>query len=202
MRVLKWLADFVKPTVRKNVWGNVIHIIYPYNEGGAWVFDDDRVDLNKEAFVAGADTFIDLGLQELGIMGDDGFRAIFSAVPFPNHQFSLKHKTDGAGGTKGLMGNVYHSPEFGIEGWFCPALYCYFKEPPEAMYIRFEALTPDHIAALKKVRKPAMPFRTHWKKEERPLTQEEFLDELGPSKFDDVSEEDLFWFFGGDVTRE
>ena len=206
MRVLKWLAGVVhKPT--PNVWGNVIHVIYPYLEAGQWVFDDDRVDLNKEAFVAGADTFIDLGLERLGIKGDDGFRAMFSAVPFPDHQFSLVHKTDGLGGTKGLMGNIYVSPEFNMEGWFCPALYRYFKHPPEAMYIKFEAISDAHIAELKKTRKPPRtfttfvvdeddkPYRTHWNPQNKETKK-------GGRKTIEISEEDYEWFFGGDVSRQ
>ena len=54
---------------------NSITVIKPYKWEGLWVFDDDRVDLVKEPFVAGADTWIDKAIQIYGIAGaDDGFQ--------------------------------------------------------------------------------------------------------------------------------
>lgn len=41
---------------------NAINVISPYKHYGMWVFDDPRVGLNQEPFVAGADTWIDLSL--------------------------------------------------------------------------------------------------------------------------------------------
>jgi hypothetical protein len=38
---------------------NVINVIAPYKHQGMWVFDDPRVGLVQEPFVAGADTIID-----------------------------------------------------------------------------------------------------------------------------------------------
>lgn len=38
---------------------NAINIIAPYKHRGMWVFDDERVGLHQEPFVAGADTMID-----------------------------------------------------------------------------------------------------------------------------------------------
>jgi len=38
---------------------NEIHVISPYKYHGTWVFDDARVGLLQEPFVAGADTWID-----------------------------------------------------------------------------------------------------------------------------------------------
>ena len=38
---------------------NAIAVIYPYKYQGLWVFDDDRVGLVHEPFVAGADVLID-----------------------------------------------------------------------------------------------------------------------------------------------
>ena len=37
---------------------NSIFVIRPYKSNGMWVFDDERVGLDKEPFVAGADTMI------------------------------------------------------------------------------------------------------------------------------------------------
>jgi hypothetical protein len=38
---------------------NAINAIAPYKHLGMWVFDDPRVGLNQEPFVAGADAMID-----------------------------------------------------------------------------------------------------------------------------------------------
>jgi hypothetical protein len=38
---------------------NAINVISPYKHLGMWVFDDARVGLAQEPFVAGADTMID-----------------------------------------------------------------------------------------------------------------------------------------------
>ena len=38
---------------------NAINVIKPYKHHGMWVFDDPRVGLVQEPFVAGADTMID-----------------------------------------------------------------------------------------------------------------------------------------------
>jgi hypothetical protein len=38
---------------------NAINVIAPYKHQGMWVFDDPRVGLVQEPFVAGADTVID-----------------------------------------------------------------------------------------------------------------------------------------------
>jgi len=38
---------------------NAINVIAPYKYHGQWVFDDPRVGLAQEPFVAGADTWID-----------------------------------------------------------------------------------------------------------------------------------------------
>ena len=37
---------------------NAINVISPYKYHGMWVFDDSRVGLMQEPFVAGADTMI------------------------------------------------------------------------------------------------------------------------------------------------
>jgi hypothetical protein len=38
---------------------NTIGVIAPYKYEGMWVFDDPRVGLSREPFVAGIDTMID-----------------------------------------------------------------------------------------------------------------------------------------------
>jgi len=38
---------------------NSLFVIAPYDYEGLWVFDDERVGLEQEPFVSGADTMID-----------------------------------------------------------------------------------------------------------------------------------------------
>ncbi len=50
---------------------NSIFVINPYKWNGMWVFDDERVGLDKEPFVAGADTMIDTAVELKGIPSAD-----------------------------------------------------------------------------------------------------------------------------------
>jgi hypothetical protein len=64
---------------------NSIFVIRPYRWNGMWVFDDARVGLDKEPFVAGADTMIDNAVALKGIQhAEQGFLMVFSASPFPD----------------------------------------------------------------------------------------------------------------------
>ena len=113
---------------------NAIAVIYPYKYEGLWVFDDDKVGLIREPFVAGADVLIDRALKGKGIIdGDKGFRLIFSAGQFPGYDFKFTWVREGDGG------NWYFSDDFNIEGWLCPALFEYFYEAPKEIYTKFEA---------------------------------------------------------------
>ena len=110
---------------------NAINVIQPYYNG-TWVFDDPRVGLQAEPFVAGIDTMLD---QVTGLIPDarNGFILIFSASPFPGNQYRLEWSRAEYGG------NIYHSEELGAEGWLCPALLRYFDQPPREIYIQIKA---------------------------------------------------------------
>ena len=70
----------------------------PYKHKGLWVFDDERVGLVQEPFVAGADVLIDKALEAKGIQdGDKGFRLIFSAGQFPRFDFKFTWVREGDG---------------------------------------------------------------------------------------------------------
>jgi hypothetical protein len=64
---------------------------------------------------------------------DQGFNLIFSASPFPGHQHRLDWHSEDA------SGNWYHSEEFKMIGWLCPALLLYFKEPPKHLFVQVKA---------------------------------------------------------------
>lgn len=99
-----------------------------------WVFDDAAVGLDKEPFVEGADTAIDLAVAAQGIEdAANGFRLLFSDEAFPGYQlrFDRVRADDG--------GHWYRCdamPDAG-EGWLCPALFCYFEQAPEHLYTQF-----------------------------------------------------------------
>ena len=65
---------------------NAINVIAPYKHHGMWVFDDPRVGLVQEPFVAGADTMMDCLVADIPGAAR-GFTLIFSA--------SLGHRRDG-----------------------------------------------------------------------------------------------------------
>ncbi len=112
---------------------NSIIVIKPYQWEGLWVFDDDRVGLDKEPFVGGADTLIDLAIERNGITNaKDGFLMLFSATPFPGADLKLEWMR------KELDGNVYLWREKSHEGWLCPALLKYFDEAPANLYVQLK----------------------------------------------------------------
>ena len=115
---------------------NAIVAIYPYKHNGLWVFDDERVGLVQEPFVGGADTLIDLALEAKNISdAENGFRLLFSAGQFPGFDFKFTWVREGDGG------NWYHSEDFDMEGWLCPALFKYFESAPKDVFAKFESRT-------------------------------------------------------------
>jgi hypothetical protein len=64
---------------------NAINVIAPYKHHGQWVFDDPRVGLSQEPFVAGADTWIDRVVADIpnAERGSDLFQHSFSRPSIP-----------------------------------------------------------------------------------------------------------------------
>src|SRR5262249_21638681 len=94
---------------------NAINVIAPYKHHGMWVFDDPRVGLVQEPFVAGADTMIDRIVADIPD-AEHGFTMIFSTTPFPGHQYGLDWRREESGG------NIYYAEKLKLEGWLCTAL--------------------------------------------------------------------------------
>jgi hypothetical protein len=111
---------------------NAINIIAPYKHHGMWVFDDPRVGLLQEPFVAGADTMIDRAVADIPD-AEHGFTMIFSTTPFPGHQYRLDWRREESGG------NIYYAEKLKLEGWLCPALLRYFPEAPKQLYVQVKA---------------------------------------------------------------
>ncbi len=118
---------------------NVINIISPYRCHGMWVFDDPKVGLVQEPFVGGADTLIDEATAHIANAAS-GFVMVFSEHPFPGSNFHLTWQQQSG------SGNIYFSPDFGKEGWLCPALLRYFEQPPKDIYIQIKARDPDVVS--------------------------------------------------------
>ncbi len=108
---------------------NSLLVIAPYQWGGTWVFDDERVGLLREPFVGGVPEMIDVLVADIPD-ASEGFRLTFSARPFPDYEKKLTwSRSDGTG-------NYYTLDDPPMEGWLCPALFKYYDEPPAELYVK------------------------------------------------------------------
>ncbi|MEW6161683.1 MAG: DUF6717 family protein [Verrucomicrobiota bacterium] len=110
---------------------NAIRILFPYRYEGAWVFDDPAAGLQREPFVCDIDTMIDRLVAEIPDAAR-GFKLLFSPAPFPGYAVQLEWRREEYGG------NWYFCPQYGLEGWLCPALFKYFTAAPRALYAKAE----------------------------------------------------------------
>lgn len=111
---------------------DAVLVIEPYRDAGAWVFDEPRVGLHREPFVAGITEMIDrmvAGIPDAA----QGFRLSFAAFPFEGHQASLSWVR-----ADPVEGHWYRADDHGDDGWLCPALFCFFPAPPPKIYVRAE----------------------------------------------------------------
>lgn len=111
--------------------GNPILAIAPYwaEDLQTWVFDDDRVGLVREPFVSGVPEMINHLVSDIPD-ARGGFRMTFSASPFPGHASSLSWIREEYGGNWYKLNEEPH-----LEGWLCPALFHYFNNTPENLYV-------------------------------------------------------------------
>jgi hypothetical protein len=108
---------------------NSLLVIHPYKQDGIWMFDDPRVGLDQEPFVAGADVILDHLVEGIP-NAESGVTIFFSANPFPGSQHEFEWRREETGG------NWYYSSEYELEGWLCPALFHYFESAPARLYVR------------------------------------------------------------------
>jgi hypothetical protein len=108
---------------------NAIHVIRPYRYSGLWVFDDERVGLRQEPFVAGADVILDKLTSGIP-NAEKGFTLLFSEYEFPGYQLRFDWVCAQA------SGNAYRSSALDMEGWLCPALLRYFERPPRELFVQ------------------------------------------------------------------
>ena len=117
----------------KMIGENSLLVIAPYWYNGTWVFDDGRVGLVREPFVAGVPEMIDHVVRDIAA-ARNGFRMTFSDIPFPGYTHSLEWVKEEAGGNWYRMCGGLK-----MEGWLCPALFHYFTSAPEFLYMRADS---------------------------------------------------------------
>jgi hypothetical protein len=67
------------------------------NYDETWVFDDDKVGLTREPFVAGIDKIIDRAVKNIP-NAEIGFSLLFSASLFPGYEIGLDRQQEEYGG--------------------------------------------------------------------------------------------------------
>jgi len=107
---------------------NLLRMIFPYKHQAMWVFDDERVGLKQEPFIAGSDEIISRTVENIP-HAETGFILIFSDSQFPGYQISLEWRREQ------YRGNWYYCPELGLEGWLCPAMFHYFEQTPKILFV-------------------------------------------------------------------
>ena len=121
-------------------------IIYPYLFlETCWVFDHEPTGLKQEAFVCGASEMISALLDSKDIPNAaEGFQMTFSDEPFDGHDVELQWL--GKGDSRPMTGNWYKGQINGqeMEGWLCPALFCFFESAPKRLFVRADQL-PEGI---------------------------------------------------------
>ena len=116
------LINRILPKKKNN---NSIFTIHPYKWFDEWVFDDDRMGLVKEAFVAGADTFLD---KLTG--GKEEATVLFSTNRFPTAEVEITlRRTD-------ETGSDYWCEKYKHELWLCPALFLYYPTAPQTIFLQ------------------------------------------------------------------
>jgi hypothetical protein len=108
---------------------NSIMVIEPYKFAGTWVFNDYATGLRQEPFVEGIPEMMDDMVKGIP-NADQGFRLTFSGTEFPGYTHKLVWRRTGN------AGNWYYCEQLKFEGWLCPALLRYFKEPPKEIYAK------------------------------------------------------------------
>ena len=130
-----------------NVASNSVHVIWPYNVQGIWAFDDEPRGLLREPFVGAINSMIDSLVTNIPD-AKIGFRLLFSEDFIPDYDVKLVWMRQEG------KGNWYYCKKFEIEGWLCPALLKYFKEPPQEIYVKAEPLPQALIDVWKKKKRP------------------------------------------------
>jgi len=106
----------------------MLFTIYPYFFKKTWVFDNKKLNLDKEAFVQGADVIIEY-ISHYIEGAKDGFALTFSSERMINSHYSLTFIKSEMGGS------WYQLDGTDLQGWLCPALFKFFPTAPERIYV-------------------------------------------------------------------
>ena len=107
------------------------------------VFDDEATGLKEEAFVLGMSEMISAVIESKGIPNAaEGFVLTFSDEPFDGHDVELQWSRADEPETP-MAGNWYSGEISGqvMEGWLCPALFCFFESAPQRLFVKADPLT-------------------------------------------------------------
>jgi len=112
---------------------STIREIRPYNWCGLLVFDDPDVGLDKEPFVAGVPEILYDLCHAVGIKSPkNGFKLLFSDEEFAGYHIKAIRLYEENGG--------WWYKVKGENGWLCPAMFQYFTEAPEHIFIKVDSL--------------------------------------------------------------
>ncbi len=124
---------------------NSIFQIRIYRTGPhGWAFDDEPRGITREPFVAGMPAIIDAMLRGQGHEAElvQSFEAQFSAAEFAGAPYVLHrsdqefggywYRFDGATATPNCVSETQEDSDY---GWLCPALFHFFDEAPDAIYV-------------------------------------------------------------------
>jgi hypothetical protein len=131
--LLAGVAYLAVDRLRPGVRDNVIKVIQPYRDKGTWVFDDAATGLKGEPFVNGIPEMIDRLVADIPDAAS-GFRLTFSGEVFPDHELHVER------GERYGNGYYYVDPRTGEKGWLCPALFRYFRDAPDRIYVKADPL--------------------------------------------------------------
>jgi len=111
---------------------NQIMVIQPYWHCSTWCFDDPTVGLRAEPFVQGVPEILSRLVKDIPD-ARAGFRLLFSVSEFPGYQLRATKVRDDCGGA------WYRTED--SEGWLCHALFKYFDQAPDELFVRAEPLS-------------------------------------------------------------
>jgi len=106
--------------------------ITPYWQEGTWVFDEPARGLEREPFLRGGPEIVNRLAKDVPD-AKDGFQLTFAARKFSGFQQKLIWVRTSAGGS------CYRLQGTSLEGWWGPAIFRYFREPPKTLYVKAEA---------------------------------------------------------------
>jgi hypothetical protein len=110
---------------------NSIFLLEPKrSKYGIWSFDDESRGLTNEPFVGETNDLIDAMARESGYEIIEGLRIplMFALSKYPGSQTELALLDTSP------FGSTYHSIEYDLEPWLCPAFFKYFPEAPKQFF--------------------------------------------------------------------